>query len=164
MKKTFLLIIATTISITTMAQLSTKEASKQIVTRFFAEVWNTPFRLETIDELVIEDGFKITTDGKDSEGRENFKKWIQGLQYVVSDLKVEVKEMMVTDDGTRVISRIVTTGKNQGMFGTKADNAPIELHLISILAIENGKIIQHWVERSSYELHERLTSKKEAKF
>jgi len=143
---------------------SAKETSRKIATRFWTEVWNAPYRTETIDELVIEDGFKITTDGKSIEGRDNFKKWIIGLQSQVGDLKITPQEIIVADDGKRVITRIVSTGYNKGMFGTEPDNAPIEFTLISILEIENKKIIRHWVERSAFELHQRLTAKKDTQF
>ncbi len=143
---------------------SVKEISRKIAIKFWDEVWNSPYRMETIDELVIEDGFKITTDGKSLEGRDNFKKWIIGLQSQVGNLKIVPQEIIVADNGKRVVTRIVSTGYNKGMFGTEPDNAPIEFTLISILEIENKKITRHWVERSAFELHKRLTAKKNVQF
>jgi len=138
-------------------QTASKKHSLKLVKRFFTEVWNPPFRLETIDELVSED-FKLTTDGKSVAGRDNFKKWVVGIQSVVGDLKNAPQEMLVTDDGKRVITRILATGTNKGMFGTEADGAPIEFVVISIIEIEDGKITRNWVERSAYELYQRLTA------
>jgi hypothetical protein len=48
-------------------QASEEEASRALATRFFTEVWNPPYRLETIDELVDEE-FIITNSGSDIEG------------------------------------------------------------------------------------------------
>jgi len=160
MKKTILFLSVLAISFTTQAQSTSKELSKEVVTRFFVEIWNPPFRLETIDEIVSED-FKLTTDGKSVEGRENFKQWVIGIQGLVGNLKNTIQEMMVTDDGKRVITRIVATGTNKGMFGTEADGAPVEFVVISIIEVENGIITRNWVERSAFELYQRLTDPKE---
>ena len=137
---------------------SPKEASRALVTRFFTEVWNAPCRLETIDELVDEE-FIITSAGTDIKGRDTFKKWVQGFGSQINDLKVHIQEMIVTDDGQRVVTRMVGTGGNNGMFGTDPDNAPVSMTLISIIAVRDGKIVHNWVERSAYELQQRLISK-----
>jgi ketosteroid isomerase-like protein len=142
------------------AQSTPSESSKALVTRFWNEVWNPPYSMQTFDELVAED-FVITTDGKDVKGREAFKKWLQGFQTKVKDLKVVPEEILVTGDGTRVITRMVASGKNNGMFGTKPDDAPIQFVAISIMEVKDGKLAHNWVERSAYELHQRLTAKKE---
>jgi predicted ester cyclase len=144
------------------AQSPAKDASKSLVTRFWSEVWNTPYRMETIDELTSED-FTITTDGKDIKGRADFKKWVQGFQAKIGDLKVVPQELLVTDDGQRVITRMVVTGRNKGMFGTTPDNAPVKFVAISIVEVKDGKLVHNWVERSAYELQQRLTSKKKSK-
>jgi predicted ester cyclase len=142
------------------AQSNPSEFSKALVTRFWNEVWNPPYSMQTFDELVAED-FVITTDGKDVKGREAFKKWLQGFQTKVKDLKVVPEEILVTNDGTRVITRMVASGRNHGMFGTKPDGAHVQFVAISIMEVKDGKLQHNWVERSAYELHQRLTTKKE---
>ena len=114
--------------------------------------------METIDELMIPD-FTITTDGRDIKGRDAFKKWLQGFQARVNDLKVVPLEILATRDGTRVTTRMVATGRNNGMFGTQPDNAPVEFVAISIMEVKDGKLAHNWVERSAFELHERLTAR-----
>jgi len=136
---------------------SPKERSRAIATRFFTEVWNQPYRIETIDEL-MDEHFIITNSGQDIEGREDFKKWVQALGSQVSNLKVDIDEMVVTDDGQRVVTRMVASGNNNGIFGTDPDGAPMSFTLISILEILDGKITHNWVEKSAFELHERLTT------
>jgi len=136
---------------------SPKDVSRSIATRFFTEVWNQPYRIETIDEL-MDEHFVITNSGHDIEGREDFKKWVQALGSQVGNLKVEIDEMVVTDDGERVVTRMVASGNNNGIFGTKPDGAPMSFTLISILEIKQGKITHNWVEKSAFELHQRLTA------
>jgi len=137
-----------------------KENSLKIGSRFFKEVWNAPYNMETVDDLVSLD-YKLTTDGKSVEGREMFKKWILGMQAKIIDLKVIPQEMLATDEGARVITRLIVSGYNNGLFGTEPDRAPIELSLISILEIENNKITRNWAERSFFELYQRLTAPKD---
>jgi len=138
---------------------SAKESSKALVAWFFGQVWNPPYSDETLDALVDEH-FIITTDGKDLEGRADFKKWVQGLRAQVDNLRVDIEEILATDDGKRVITRMVTSGNNNGIFGTEPDGAPISFTLISIVEVRDGKIAHNWVEKSAFELHQRLTTKR----
>jgi hypothetical protein len=159
MRQLFTVLAVMILAAVTSAQASPAESSIELVSRFWREVWNAPYRMETIDEMLIED-FTITTDGKDVRGRDAFKKWVQGFQAKVKDLKVVPLEMMATADGKRVITRMVATGKNNGMFGTAPDNAPVEFVAISIMEVKDGKLAHNWVERSAFELHQRLTKAK----
>jgi hypothetical protein len=58
----------------------------------------------------------------------------------VNELKVVPLEMMATADGKRVITRMVASGRNNGMFGTAAGNAPVEFVAISIVEVKDGKL------------------------
>lgn len=159
MKKTLLLSALVSICCASGAEPSPEEASsKALVARFFKEVWNAPYRMETIDEIVAPD-FAITTDGKSITGRDAFKKWVQEFQSKMSDLKVEPEEMFATADGKRVVTRMKATGRNKGLFGTPADGAPVDFVAISIIEVEGGKLKHNWVERSAYELFRRLSGK-----
>jgi len=109
---------------------------------------------------LVDEHFIITTDGKDLEGRADFKKWVQGLRSQVSNLVVTIDEMLVTDEGERVITRMAASGNNNGIFGTAPDGAPLSFTLISIMEVKDGKIAHNWVERSAFELHNRLTADK----
>jgi predicted ester cyclase len=81
-----------------------------------------------------------------------------GLASQFNNLKVEIKEMMVTNDGSRVITRMLSTGHNNGAFGTEADNAPVSMTVISILAIKDGKIAHNWVEKNALGVYQGLTA------
>jgi predicted ester cyclase len=142
---------------TALAQATSADSSKALVSKFWSEVWNPPYSMATLDELVAED-FIITTDGKDIQGKNSFKSWLQGFQAKVDDLKVVPQEILVTDDGKRVITRMHATGKNKGLFGTQPNGAPVEFTAISIMEVKDGKLAHNWVERSAYELSQRLNS------
>lgn len=140
-----------------LAQSSQAASSEALVRRFWDEVWNPPYSMATLDELVADD-FVITTDQTDIRGKDAFKKWLQGFQAKVDHLKVEPQEVLVTDDGKRVISRLHASGRNKGLMGTAPDGKPIEFTAISIMEVKDGKLTHNWVERSAYELFQRLQS------
>ena len=56
-----------------------------LVKRFWNEVWNPPYSMDTFDELVA-DNFVISTDGKCIEGKEPFRKWLTEFQSKIGDL------------------------------------------------------------------------------
>ena len=55
-------------------------------------------------------------------GRETFKEWVAGFLAKVNDLHLEVIESFQNDDGSRVASRWLLTGKNNGFLGTSRTN------------------------------------------
>jgi hypothetical protein len=65
-----------------------------------------------------------------------------------------------SEDGSRVASRWRLTGKNNGQFGTAADQRPITLTDTAVWAVrDDGKLLHNCVERSSCELFQQLSEK-----
>ncbi|WP_445170097.1 ester cyclase [Mycolicibacterium sp. Dal123E01] len=122
---------------------------------FWEAVWNA-HDPSAADEFVVED-FVIVTGGETIVGRENFKAWIAGLLSVIDALHLTVSESFQNQDGSRVASRWVLTGKNNGIFGTPANREDIEITGTAVWAVrEDGKLLTNWVERSSWEQYQRL--------
>ena len=89
-----------------------------------------------------------------------FKEWAAQFMGKITDLEFEAVETFQNEDGSRVASRWRITGKNNGMLGTAADQRPITLTGTAVWAVrEDGKLLHNWVERSSWELFQRLTEK-----
>ena len=90
-------------------------------------------------------------------GRENFKTWIADFLAKLTDLHLEVVESFQNADGSRVTSRWILTGKNNGLFGTEPDQRDIAMTGTAVWAVrEDGKLLTNWVERASWELSQRL--------
>ena len=49
---------------------------EELLTEFWAKVWNPPYDLDTIDRLCTQD-FVITNAGTDVVGQAAFKEWIK---------------------------------------------------------------------------------------
>lgn len=125
---------------------------------FFRRVWASPHDLSAIDELMTPD-YRIVTAGKVVEGRDAFKAWAGQLQQQVADATNEHLEIIVNEAGDRVVSRWITRGRNNGMFGLPADGQPIEFTGIAIWRVEGDRLAECWVERSAYELFLELSDK-----
>ncbi|MER8155459.1 nuclear transport factor 2 family protein [Streptomyces sp. NPDC094472] len=136
-------------------------SSVEIVEAFWAEVWNA-HAPEKIDDFVVDD-FVITNAGKSIEGRENFKAWVRAFLDTVNDLRLEAVETFQNHDGSRVASRWVVHGKNNGIMGTEPDQQPISFTGTAVWEVRaDGKLVRNWVERASWELFQRLTGQSAA--
>jgi ketosteroid isomerase-like protein len=132
--------------------------SVRVVEEFWAAVWKARDP-EAIDRFVVDD-FILTTGGVDVVSRAELKEWAAQFMGKITDLEFEVVETFQNKDGSRVASRWRITGKNNGMLGTAADQRPITLTGTAVWAVrEDGKLLHNWVERSSWELFQRLNEK-----
>jgi SnoaL-like polyketide cyclase len=132
--------------------------SIDIVHRFWETVWQHPYDVEAIDDFVVQD-FRITSGGEEIVSRDAFKDWVNEFRSKILDLHLEPIESFQNHDGTRVASRWVVTGRNNGLMGTKPDRAPIRMTGTAVWAVrEDGKLLQNWVERSAWEVYRSLTA------
>ncbi len=61
-------------------------------------------------------------------------------------------------DGTRVTSRWVLTGSNNGILDTEPNGKPIAMTGAAVWTVdEGGKLRRGWIEQASYEFYHRLT-------
>ena len=113
---------------------------------------------QAVDRFVVDD-FVIVTGGETISGRENFKKWIEGFLAKINDLHLEVLESFQNADGSRVASRWLLTGKNNGFAGTAPDQQDIKMTGTAVWAVrEDGKLLSNHVERAALEQVQRLTA------
>ncbi|MET0404338.1 MAG: ester cyclase [Cystobacter sp.] len=138
--------------------MSDTERSKQLAYEFFRRVWAPPHDLDAIDELMTEN-YRITTAGTVIEGRNAFKAWVATMQKTVGDATNEHLELFTNATGDRVVSRWITRGRNNGMFGLAADQTPVAFTGIAIWRVEGDRLAECWVERSAFELYNTLRPK-----
>ncbi|HEV2567886.1 ester cyclase [Sphingomonas sp.] len=123
---------------------------------FFRRVWAPPHDLNAIDELMTED-YRITTAGREIVGRAAFKSWVAGMQQQIRDATNEHLEVFMNSAGDRVVSRWITRGFNNGIYGLPADQRPLAFTGIAIWRVESGRLAECWVERSAFELYKQLS-------
>jgi ketosteroid isomerase-like protein len=130
--------------------------SVDIVHAFWDEVWNA-HDAAAVDRFVVDD-FVIVTGGEVVCGRENFKTWIEGFLAKIDDMHLEVLESFENADGSRVASRWLLTGKNNGFAGTAPDKQEIKMTGTAVWAVrEDGKLLSNHVERAALEQLQRLS-------
>ena len=84
--------------------------------------------------------------------------WLREFQSKILDLEFETIESFQNADGSRVASRWRVRGRNNGMFGLPPHARPIEFTGTAAWAVgADGKLLHNWVERSAWELYQRLT-------
>jgi hypothetical protein len=138
-----------------------QQSSAEIVEEFWAAVWKGR-NPEAIDRFVADD-FVLTSGGVDVVSRAAFKEWVRQFLATITDFELDVVETFQNEDGSRVASRWRVSGKNNGVLGTRADQRPIAFTGTAVWAVrEDGKLLHNWVERSSWELFQRLNSKEDS--
>lgn len=137
------------------ARMTDVAYGEHLAREFFRRVWAPPHDLSAIDELMTPD-YRITTAGRVVEGRDAFKAWVAEMQALVADATNEHLEIIANAAGDRVVSRWITRGRNNGMFGLTAAQQPIEFTGIAIWRVEGGRLAECWIERSAFELFTRL--------
>jgi steroid delta-isomerase-like uncharacterized protein len=129
--------------------------STEKVLRLWDEVWNAHY-LEAVDKFVADD-VVLATGRQERTGKENLKNWIKGFFDKVNDLEVDAGETFQNQDGTRVTSRWVLMGTNNGLFGTRPNGEEIALSGIAVFAVgDEGKFERLSVEQDSFEQYRRL--------
>ncbi len=129
-----------------------------LLKRFWLRVWNPPHDLSAVDELVAEN-FVLTNPNGDTVGRDAFKAWLSEFKTKLGDARLMPFETFASADGTRVVSRWQATGINHGLLGTPDDGQPVAFSGVAIWEVRDGKLTHNWVERSAWELHQKLTRK-----
>jgi hypothetical protein len=80
-----------------MDTIATK--GEELLTEFWAKVWNPPYDLNTIDRLCTED-FVITNAGIDIVGRAAFKEWINAFTSKIREPRLVSHDMFSSLDGS----------------------------------------------------------------
>ena len=131
------------------------ESAERLARTFFASVLAPPHDLDAIDELMTED-YRITTAGMTIAGRDAFKRWVGDFQKLVGNARNKHLEVFTNGTADRVVSRWVTHGDNNGVFGLPADGRPVEFSGIAIWRVTGDRLAECWVERSAFELWRKL--------
>lgn len=131
--------------------------STEIVRAFWDDVWNAHdadavARFAAADAVVEAGGRKIS-------GLDEAQHWVQQFLDHVNDLHVNPVESFQNEDGTRVTSRWVLTGTNNGMLGTEPSGKPTAMTGTAVWSVADGQLQHGWVEQDSYELYHSLLAK-----
>ena len=121
------------------------EEYQTVAHRWFEEVWNKG-REEAIDEMFAVDGIAhglLDENGNELRGPQGFKPFFRNFRNAFPNIHVNIEDAVV--QGDRIAVRCTVRGTHAGDgIGVTATNRPVEFTGISILRIENGKIVEAW--------------------
>lgn len=132
------------------------EANKALLKRWFKEVWDEG-RVETIDELLKPHAISYgLADGKPVQlGKKEFKEFHSKMREALPDIRVEIVDAIA--EGDQVAARCKVTGTHKGCsLGCDATNKAVEFTGITILRIDDGKIVDGWNEFDFLRLYSEL--------
>lgn len=114
----------------------------------------TKGRLDLIDELCAEDVVDHTPFGETS-GRDEFSGTIETMRGAFSDFTARVDDCLV--DGDTVAMRVTLSGTHTGEFmGIEPTNRAFEIDNMVFTRIEDGKIVERWVQPDTLGMLQQL--------
>jgi len=128
-----------------MAEQNTLEENKELIRRWFEEVWNKG-RADAIAEMMAEDAVAhglSDDDAKPLRGPQGFLPFHAQFREAFPNIEVVVEDTIA--EGDRVVARCAVRGKHVGdSLGFKATGAQIEFDGITIVRIKDGKFVEAW--------------------
>ena len=119
------------------------EQNKNLIRRFFDEMWN-PWNFAKADELLAPDiAFKGTL-GDELRGRDAFRAYMRNVQAAFPDFHNSIVQIAAEDD--RVVARTFYRGTHRGeIFGLAPTGIEIAYAGAAFFRIKDGQVIEGWV-------------------
>ncbi len=121
------------------------EENKDIIHRLW-DVWHSKV-FEKLDDLIAENHVnRDPNNPTDLVGVQGYRELITMYTTLLPDLKFDIQEMIA--DGDVVCTRWIARGTHTGeALGLTPTNNPVARTGISWQRVQNGKIVETWVER-----------------
>ncbi|AFY99414.1 ester cyclase [Calothrix sp. PCC 6303] len=133
------------------------EANKEIVRRFYEEVFNQR-NVDAIDELVHPGFSNNDPTPVASRDPESMKQFIHTLTQAFPDHHHAIEDLIA--EGDKVVMRCTLTATHQGLFPGFLDMPPTGKSIcqrqIHILRVQDGKVAEHWVIRDDLTMMQQL--------
>jgi steroid delta-isomerase-like uncharacterized protein len=119
------------------------EQNKNLIRRFFDEMWN-PWNFAKADELLAP-GIKFRgTLGAELNGRDAFRAYMRQVQAAFPDFHNSILEMTAEND--RVVARTFYRGTHRGeILGLAPTGKAVSYAGAAFFRIADGKVIEGWV-------------------
>ncbi|UCJ08790.1 ester cyclase [Chitinophaga pendula] len=123
--------------------VSQADQNRQIVSRYFSQVWNEG-RLEELDVLLSPGYINHTPSVPDPPpGPAGLKPIVSALRTAFPDLHYEIQDLVVND--SMAVARVTVSGTHKGpLFGRAATGKKFTVNQINIERIVRGRIVEHW--------------------
>jgi len=116
---------------------------ERVVRRFYDELWNE-WRLELIDELLVEEVRFRGSLGSVVIGRRAFRDYVEGVRRAFPDWHNRVDELFTADD--RVVARLTWSGTHRGeLLGVPPTGRRLSYIGVALFRLAGGMIVEAWV-------------------
>jgi steroid delta-isomerase-like uncharacterized protein len=133
------------------------EENKALVRRWFEEVWNNG-RTDAIDEMFDQNGIAhgLSDDPSNPiKGPSQFRPFHSLFRNAFPNMMIVIEDMVA--EGDRVAARCSVRAKHEGDFmGRAATQGPVEFTGMTIVRIDNGKIVEAWNNFDFTTLHKQV--------
>ena len=131
------------------------EENEALVGRYFNEVMNEG-KLNVVEEIVTDNfAFRIPTLPEPVRGTDGLKGFVTGLRTGFPDIQFTVERQIA--EGDKVAARWFITGTHKGEFlGIPPTGNHVEDQGVDIFRIDNGKILEIWVNENDLGLMQQL--------
>jgi steroid delta-isomerase-like uncharacterized protein len=133
------------------------EANKEIVRRFYEEVFNQR-NVKAIDELVHPEFLNHDPTPVASRDPESMKQFIHTITQAFPDHHHAIFDLIA--EGDKVVMRCTLTATHQGLFPGFLEMPPTGKSIcqrqIHILRVQDGKVAEHWVIRDDLTMMQQL--------
>jgi predicted ester cyclase len=133
------------------------EENKQLVRRWFDEVWNNG-RADAIEEMFDENGIAHGLGDDPSNpirGPRNFRPFHTIFREAFPNMNIIVEDMIA--EGDKVAARCSVRAKHEGEFlGRAATQSPVDFSGMTIVRIAGGKIVEAWNNFDFMVLHKQV--------
>jgi len=124
------------------AQAEIEEQNKEIVHRFFEEVWKQG-KLDVIDEIFSTDYVGYMHGKLDIIGSDGLKQYVIKMRIIFPDLKPTIEAQIA--EGDKVLTRWITTGTHKAeLMGIPPTGIQVKWTGLSFYRIAGGKIVERW--------------------
>jgi len=135
---------------------------KQLVERFYHEVWNQADEAVAREILATDFRFRGSL-GPERLGPEGFIDYMRAVHAALADYVCIIEDLVTTDD--RACARMRFEGRHQGeFFGVPATGRPITWAGAAFFTVEDGQIAALWVLGDIDSVKQQLGSEGGASF
>ncbi|HEX6716465.1 MAG TPA: ester cyclase [Pyrinomonadaceae bacterium] len=133
------------------------EENKQLLRRWFDEVWNKG-REDAIEEMFDENGIAHGLSDDPSNpmrGPKDYRPFYNTFRQAFPNMEIVIEDMVA--EGDKVAARCSVRAKHEGDFlGRAATQAPVDFTGITIVRIDNGKIVEAWNNFDFMTMHKQI--------
>jgi len=121
------------------------EENKELIRRWFEEVWNRG-RAEAIDELFAADGVAHGLSGAGGDelrGPADFRVFHRSFREAFPDIEIVVEDVIAEGDKVAALCTARATHRSNAL-GFAATNRPVDFNGVAIVRVRDGQIAEAW--------------------